>query len=68
MAPSITPPMTATLTSFTASIFRTSTSIGSHAARLFDPADHRWEVRPAFTPQSAYIHPRVLGDKVRYFE
>src|SRR5712671_1010376 len=26
------------------------------------------EVRPAFTPQTAYIHPRVTGDKVRYFE
>jgi alpha-amylase/alpha-mannosidase (GH57 family) len=26
------------------------------------------EVRPAFTPQTAYIHPRVAGDKVRYFE
>jgi alpha-amylase/alpha-mannosidase (GH57 family) len=26
------------------------------------------EVRPAFTPQTAYIHPRVLGDKIRYFE
>src|SRR5713101_4207451 len=26
------------------------------------------EVRPAFTPQTAYIHPRVSGDKVRYFE
>jgi alpha-amylase/alpha-mannosidase (GH57 family) len=26
------------------------------------------EVRPAFTPQTAYIHPRVLADKVRYFE
>ena len=26
------------------------------------------EVRPAFIPQSAYIHPRVAGDKVRYFE
>ena len=26
------------------------------------------EVRPAFVPQSAYIHPRVTGDKVRYFE
>jgi hypothetical protein len=25
-------------------------------------------VRPAFTPQTAYIHPRVSGDKVRYFE
>jgi alpha-amylase/alpha-mannosidase (GH57 family) len=25
-------------------------------------------VRPAFTPQSAYIHPRVTGDMVRYFE
>ncbi len=24
--------------------------------------------RPAFTPQSAYIHPRVTGDMVRYFE
>ncbi|HZW93693.1 MAG TPA: glycoside hydrolase family 57 protein [Candidatus Eremiobacteraceae bacterium] len=26
------------------------------------------EVRPAFTPQTAYIHPHVLGDKIRYFE
>jgi len=26
------------------------------------------EVRPSFVPQSAYIHPRVTGDKVRYFE
>jgi alpha-amylase/alpha-mannosidase (GH57 family) len=26
------------------------------------------EVRPAFIPQTAYIHPRVTGDKVRYFE
>jgi alpha-amylase/alpha-mannosidase (GH57 family) len=26
------------------------------------------EVRPAFVPQTAYIHPRVAGDKVRYFE
>jgi hypothetical protein len=25
-------------------------------------------VRPAFTPQTAYIHPRVSGDKIRYFE
>jgi alpha-amylase/alpha-mannosidase (GH57 family) len=25
-------------------------------------------VRPAFTPQSAYIHPSVSGDMVRYFE
>jgi hypothetical protein len=25
-------------------------------------------VRPAITPQTAYIHPRVTGDKVRYFE
>ena len=25
-------------------------------------------VRPLFTPQSAYIHPRVAGDMVRYFE
>jgi len=24
--------------------------------------------RPAFTPQTAYIHPRVNGDMVRYFE
>ena len=24
--------------------------------------------RPSFTPQSAYIHPRVTGDLVRYFE
>jgi alpha-amylase/alpha-mannosidase (GH57 family) len=26
------------------------------------------EVRPSFVPQTAYIHPRVMGDKVRYFE
>ncbi|MGA9390566.1 MAG: glycoside hydrolase family 57 protein [Candidatus Sulfotelmatobacter sp.] len=26
------------------------------------------EVRPAFTPQTAYIHPRVTGDNIRYFE
>jgi hypothetical protein len=26
------------------------------------------ELRPAFTPQTAYIHPRVAGDKIRYFE
>ena len=26
------------------------------------------EVRPAFTPQTAYIHPKITGDKIRYFE
>ena len=26
------------------------------------------KVRPAFTPQTTYIHPRVTGDKIRYFE
>jgi len=26
------------------------------------------EVRPSFTPQTAYIHPRITGDKIRYFE
>jgi alpha-amylase/alpha-mannosidase (GH57 family) len=26
------------------------------------------EVRPAFIPQTAYIHPSITGDKVRYFE
>jgi alpha-amylase/alpha-mannosidase (GH57 family) len=26
------------------------------------------EVRPAFAPQTAYIHPRITGDKIRYFE
>src|SRR5579864_2923927 len=26
------------------------------------------EVRPPFVPQTAYIHPRITGDKVRYFE
>ncbi|HLW53390.1 MAG TPA: hypothetical protein VKW06_11145, partial [Candidatus Angelobacter sp.] len=26
------------------------------------------EVRPSFLPQTAYIHPRITGDKVRYFE
>ncbi len=26
------------------------------------------ETRPSFTPQTAYIHPRIAGDKVRYFE
>src|ERR1700682_4201091 len=26
------------------------------------------EMRPSFTPQAAYIHPHITGDKVRYFE
>jgi alpha-amylase/alpha-mannosidase (GH57 family) len=26
------------------------------------------EVRPSFVPQTVYIHPRISGDKVRYFE
>jgi alpha-amylase/alpha-mannosidase (GH57 family) len=26
------------------------------------------ESRPSFVPQTAYIHPRIAGDKVRYFE
>src|SRR5215469_4363942 len=26
------------------------------------------ELRPSFVPQTVYIHPRVTGDKVRYFE
>jgi len=26
------------------------------------------EARPSFTPQSAYVHPRITGDMVRYFE
>ncbi len=26
------------------------------------------EARPAFIPQTAYIHPRISGDMVRYFE
>ncbi len=26
------------------------------------------EVRPEFAPQTAYIHPRITGDKIRYFE
>jgi alpha-amylase/alpha-mannosidase (GH57 family) len=25
-------------------------------------------VRPSFTPQTAYVHPRISGDMVRYFE
>jgi alpha-amylase/alpha-mannosidase (GH57 family) len=25
-------------------------------------------VRPSFTPQTAYVHPRITGDMVRYFE
>ena len=25
-------------------------------------------VRPSFTPQTAYVHPKVTGDMVRYFE
>ncbi|MGA6984772.1 MAG: glycoside hydrolase family 57 protein [Terriglobales bacterium] len=28
----------------------------------------RGAARPSFTPQTAYIHPRVSGDMVRYFE
>jgi alpha-amylase/alpha-mannosidase (GH57 family) len=26
------------------------------------------EARPAFTPQTAYIHPHITGNKIRYFE
>ena len=26
------------------------------------------EVRPSFVPQTAYIHPKITGDKIRYFE
>ena len=26
------------------------------------------EARPSFVPQTAYIHPRVTGEKIRYFE
>ncbi len=26
------------------------------------------EVRPSFTRQTAYIHPKITGDKIRYFE
>jgi len=26
------------------------------------------EARPSFTPQAAFIHPRITGDMVRYFE
>jgi alpha-amylase/alpha-mannosidase (GH57 family) len=26
------------------------------------------EVRPTFTPQTAYIHPHITGEKIRYFE
>jgi alpha-amylase/alpha-mannosidase (GH57 family) len=26
------------------------------------------EIRPEFTPQTSYIHPRITGDMVRYFE
>jgi alpha-amylase/alpha-mannosidase (GH57 family) len=28
----------------------------------------RGAVRPLFTPQTHYIHPRITGDRVRYFE
>src|SRR6202043_3403019 len=28
----------------------------------------RGSVRPSFTPQTHYIHPRITGDRVRYFE
>jgi alpha-amylase/alpha-mannosidase (GH57 family) len=26
------------------------------------------EARPAYIPQTSYIHPRITGDKIRYFE
>jgi alpha-amylase/alpha-mannosidase (GH57 family) len=28
----------------------------------------RGSIRPSFTPQTHYIHPRITGDRVRYFE
>ena len=41
---------------------------GSGSSGIPGAADHGGEVRPTFMPQTAYIHPRVTGDKVRYFE
>ena len=38
------------------------------AARLSGAAHHGGGERPAFMPQTAYIHPRITGDMVRYFE
>ena len=59
----------ATLTNSTASICRMFIRRWAEA-----PPDYLAQpiageaVRPSFTPQTAYVHPRVAGDMVRYFE
>ena len=69
MGPNITRRTTAISTNFIASICRTSIRRWAE----FRPIIWRSPLpggvaRPEFTPQSAYIHPRVTGDMVRYFE
>ena len=38
------------------------------AVAAFGPAVARAAMPAAFMPQTAYIHPRITGDKIRYFE
>ena len=69
MAPSIIRPTTANSTNSTASIF--PMCIRRFGVR---PPDYLAQpilggaMRPAVIPQTAYIHPRITGDMVRYFE
>jgi len=60
-----------TIASSTNSIANTCRMFTRHWAGpsgLSGAADHRGAARPLFTPQTAYIHPGVTGDMVRYFE
>ena len=43
-------------------------SLGGHPPGYLSQPITGAPVRPSFTPQTAYIHPRVTGDMVRYFE
>ena len=68
MAPNIILPTTVNSMNFIASIFRMFIRLWRNATRLSRPAHRRRGERPAVLPQTSYIHPRISGDMVRYFE
>ncbi len=69
MARSTIPPTTASLTNFTASIFRMFIRLlGARPPDYLAQPILGGMQRPAVVPQTAYIHPRITGDMVRYFE
>ena len=69
MGPSTIPPTTANSTSSIASIFRISIRLlGARSPDYLAQPITGGMARPAVLPQTAYIHPRITGDMVRYFE